>query len=91
MLQVYVACDIVGNKQAAQVELWDKIERDPYMKYAVQEAYDSLKIILLDLLNVEGSQWCVLLILQAFSSFGFHLVSVQNQFLIWRNTGIKFY
>jgi len=56
--KVYVACDIVGNnKQATQDELWDKIGRDPYMKYAVQEAYDSLKIILLDLLNVEDSQW----------------------------------
>lgn len=66
MFQVYVACDIVGNKPAAQVELWDKIGHDPYMKYAVQEAYDSLKIILLDLLNVEGCQWCVLLILRAF-------------------------
>jgi hypothetical protein len=83
VLQVYVACDIVGNnKQATQDELWDKIGRDPYMKYAVQEAYDSLKIILLDLLNVEDSQWCVLLTLQAFPSLGFHLVSFQNQFLI---------
>ena len=46
------------HKQATQEELWERIERDPYMKFAVQEAFYTLRIILDHLLvNDQGGIW----------------------------------
>lgn len=57
---MYVGCDLViENKQASQEELWERIKRDPYLEYAVQEAYESLQIVLLNLLNENGRAWFV--------------------------------
>lgn len=65
LVQVFVACDMADvHKQATQQELWEKIGRDEYMMYAVQEAFYTLRIILESLLvNDEGSRWyaCALL------------------------------
>lgn len=57
-LQVYTGCDVVKeNKQAFQSELWAIIVEDPYLKYAVEEAYERLQAILLNLLNENGRAW----------------------------------
>ncbi|KAG0630756.1 hypothetical protein M758_1G201800 [Ceratodon purpureus] len=57
--KVFVACDMADvHKQATQEELWERIERDPYMKFAVQEAFYTLRIILDHLLvNDQGGIW----------------------------------
>jgi callose synthase len=55
---VYVGIDIVKeNRQSSQDELWDRIKRDPYLEYAVEEAFATLQTVLLDLLNEHGRAW----------------------------------
>lgn len=57
-VQVYTGCDVVKeNKQAFQSELWFTIEEDPYLKYAVEEAHERLRAVLLNLLNEDGCDW----------------------------------
>lgn len=57
-VQVYTGCDVVKeNKQAFQSELWAIIVEDPYLKYAVEEAYERLNAVLLNLLNEDGRAW----------------------------------
>lgn len=59
--QVYVGIDIVhDNKQSFQDELWERIKRDPYLEYAVMEAFISLQSVLMDLLNEHGRAWLVI-------------------------------
>ncbi|VFR01508.1 unnamed protein product [Cuscuta campestris] len=41
----------------SQEELWDRILRDEYMKYAVQECYYTLKLVLTSVLDTEGKKW----------------------------------
>ncbi|VFQ93347.1 unnamed protein product [Cuscuta campestris] len=38
----------------SQEELWDRILRDDYMKYTVQECYYTLKLVLTSVLDTEG-------------------------------------
>jgi callose synthase len=58
--KVYVGIDIVhDNRQSFQDEIWDRMKRDPYLEYAVQEAYISLQSVLMDLLNEHGRAWVV--------------------------------
>lgn len=55
---MYVGIDIVhDNRQSFQDEIWDRMKRDPYLEYAVQEAYISLQSVLMDLLNEHGRAW----------------------------------
>lgn len=56
---MFIACDMADvHKQATQEELWEKIERDDYMMYAVQEAFYALRIILDHLLQGDqGGRW----------------------------------
>lgn len=60
-MQVYVACDMAEvHKQANQDDLCEKIGKDPYMMFAVQEAFYVLRIILEYLLmNDQGALWYV--------------------------------
>ncbi|XP_024386165.1 callose synthase 9 isoform X3 [Physcomitrium patens] len=57
--KVYVACDMAEvHKQANQDDLCEKIGKDPYMMFAVQEAFYVLRIILEYLLmNDQGALW----------------------------------
>lgn len=41
----------------SQDELWDRITRDDYMKYAVEECYLCMKTILISILDKEGRMW----------------------------------
>lgn len=41
----------------SQNELWERISKDDYMKYAVVEAYHALRFILIEILQGEGRLW----------------------------------
>jgi callose synthase len=41
----------------SQAELWERISRDDYMKYAVEEGYHALRFILTEILEGEGRMW----------------------------------
>ncbi|VFQ94452.1 unnamed protein product [Cuscuta campestris] len=59
-LEIFLAKDtsIEGKEsRLLQEELWDRILRDDYMKYAVQECYYTLKLVLTSVLDTEGKKW----------------------------------
>ncbi|KAL7084442.1 hypothetical protein ACP275_14G223700 [Erythranthe tilingii] len=59
--KLFLAKDIAVENKDSQEELWDKISRDDYMKYAVEECFYSVKFILTAILddegNNEGKKW----------------------------------
>ncbi|CAK9232746.1 unnamed protein product [Sphagnum troendelagicum] len=57
--KVYVAKDILSETKyaTAQDELWERMKNDLYLAYAVQEAYESLQVVLSSLLNEDGHHW----------------------------------
>lgn len=54
-----MARDIAVESKDTQDELWDRISRDDYMMYAVQECYHAIKLILTDVLDDAGRMWYV--------------------------------
>lgn len=58
--KIFLAKDIASETKEAkesQDELWGRISRDEYMKYAVLECYHTTKHILTELLDGEGRMW----------------------------------
>ncbi|XP_027367139.1 callose synthase 9 isoform X2 [Abrus precatorius] len=55
--KIFLARDIAVESKDAQVELWDRISRDDYMMYAVQECYYAIKLILTEILDDVGRKW----------------------------------
>ncbi|KAI4307526.1 hypothetical protein L6164_030703 [Bauhinia variegata] len=55
--KIFLAKDIAVESRESQDELWDRISRDDYMKYAVQECYYIIKLILTEILDEEGRMW----------------------------------
>ncbi|XVE78801.1 hypothetical protein DITRI_Ditri14bG0007100 [Diplodiscus trichospermus] len=55
--KIFLAKDIAAESRDSQDELWERISRDDYMKYAVQECYHSLRFILTEILEAEGRMW----------------------------------
>ncbi|KAH7560447.1 hypothetical protein JRO89_XS10G0022600 [Xanthoceras sorbifolium] len=55
--KIILARDIAVETRDSQEELWERISRDDYMKYAVEECYHTLKLILTELLEGEGRMW----------------------------------
>ncbi|KAL3828142.1 hypothetical protein ACJIZ3_016944 [Penstemon smallii] len=59
--KMILAKDIAVESRDSQEELWDRISRDDYMKYAVEECFYSIKFILAAILddegNNEGKKW----------------------------------
>ncbi|KAG7022059.1 Callose synthase 9, partial [Cucurbita argyrosperma subsp. argyrosperma] len=55
--KIFLATDIAVERRDSQDELWERISRDDYMKYAVQECYHAIKLILTELLVGEGRTW----------------------------------
>ncbi|VFR01299.1 unnamed protein product [Cuscuta campestris] len=53
----FVAMQWKTEPRLSQEELWDRILRDEYMKYAVQECYYTLKLVLTSVLDTEGKKW----------------------------------
>ncbi|XP_020260119.1 callose synthase 9 [Asparagus officinalis] len=55
--KIFLARDIAVECRDSQDELWDRISRDDYMKYAVEESYQCIKTILIAILDKEGRMW----------------------------------
>lgn len=56
--KIFLAKDLAVESRDSQEELWDRISRDDYMKYAVEECYYTLKLILTSVLaEDEGKKW----------------------------------
>ncbi|GKU94176.1 hypothetical protein SLEP1_g7703 [Rubroshorea leprosula] len=55
--KIFLAKDIAADDRVSQDELWDRIQRDEYMKYAVQECYYILQLVLKEILVDEGRKW----------------------------------
>ncbi|KAK4380701.1 hypothetical protein RND71_002563 [Anisodus tanguticus] len=59
--KIFLAKDIAVESKDSQDELWDRISRDDYMKYAVEDCYYALKFVLTSILddegNDEGKKW----------------------------------
>ncbi|CAA3013942.1 callose synthase 9 [Olea europaea subsp. europaea] len=59
--KIFLAKDIAVDKIDSQEDLWDRISRDDYMKYAVKESFYAVKFILTAILddegNNEGKKW----------------------------------
>ncbi|KAL5566482.1 hypothetical protein UlMin_029646 [Ulmus minor] len=55
--KIFLAKDIAVESRDSQEDLWERISRDDYMKYAVQECYHTIKLILTEILDGEGRMW----------------------------------
>ncbi|CAN1241664.1 Callose synthase 9 [Linum perenne] len=55
--KIFLAKDIAAESRDSQVELWERVSRDDYMKYAVEECYHALRYILTEILEGEGRMW----------------------------------
>ncbi|KAL5539806.1 hypothetical protein UlMin_044300, partial [Ulmus minor] len=55
--KIFLAKDIAVESRDSQEDLWERISRDDYMKYAVQECYHTIKLILTEILDGEGRLW----------------------------------
>lgn len=56
-MQIFLAKDIAVENRYSQEELWERISRDDHMKFAVEEYYYTLKLILTEILDGEGRMW----------------------------------
>ncbi|XP_010257473.1 PREDICTED: callose synthase 9 [Nelumbo nucifera] len=55
--KIFLAKDIAAESKDSQDELWERISRDDYMKYAVEECYCTIRLILTEILDEEGRLW----------------------------------
>lgn len=55
--KIFLAKDIAVESRDSQDELWERISRDDYMKYAVEECYHAIRLILTSILESEGRMW----------------------------------
>lgn len=55
--KIYMAIDLALDCKDTQRDLWNRICRDDYMAYAVQECYYSIEKILHALIDVDGGRW----------------------------------
>ncbi|KNA05699.1 hypothetical protein SOVF_187870 [Spinacia oleracea] len=55
--KIFLARDIAAESRDSQDDLWERILRDEYMKYAVVECYHSIKLILMEILEEHGRKW----------------------------------
>lgn len=60
-MQIFLAKDTALESRDSQEELWDRISRDDYMKYAVEECYCAVRLVLTTILDDEGKMWFVYL------------------------------
>jgi len=58
--QLHIAVNLgAGNKHDNQMELWEKVTADEYMKFAIQESFLTLEQLLLSVLrsNEKAVRW----------------------------------
>lgn len=62
-IQIFLAVEIAAenkDNKETQDDLWERISRDDYMKYAVEECYHGIKLMLTAILDDDGRKWYVL-------------------------------
>lgn len=57
LFQILLAVDLALDCKDTQADLWNRICKDEYMAYAVQECYYSVEKILHSLVDGEGRLW----------------------------------
>lgn len=57
LFQILLAVDLALDCKDTQTDLWNRIRKDEYMAYAVQECYYSVEKILHSLVDGEGRLW----------------------------------
>jgi len=67
-----LARDLAVESKDTQDELWDRISRDDYMLYAVQECYYAVKHILTEVLDDAGRMWYVTAVMLKWMEPYFH-------------------
>lgn len=55
--KIFMAKDTVVESKDSQDELWERILRDDYMMYAVDECHQTVKYILTEILDDAGRMW----------------------------------
>ncbi|XP_043693425.1 callose synthase 9 [Telopea speciosissima] len=55
--KIFMAKDIAVESKDSQDELWERITRDDYMRYAVEECYQTIRLILEEILDDDGRMW----------------------------------
>lgn len=55
--KILLAMDLASDCKDTQADLWNRICKDEYMAYAVQECYSSIEKILYSLVDGEGRLW----------------------------------
>ena len=55
--QIFLAIEMAVESKDSQVELWERISKDEYMKYAVVECYYTVENVLKAILDDEGRLW----------------------------------
>ncbi|XP_058198210.1 callose synthase 9 isoform X2 [Rhododendron vialii] len=55
--KIFLAKDIALESRDSLEELWDRISRDDHMKYAVEECYCAVRLVLTAILDDEGNMW----------------------------------
>lgn len=54
---MHIAVELAVDHKNHQTELWNKIQSDEYMGYAVLETFQTLEPLLLSVLNADGRRW----------------------------------
>lgn len=55
--KVFLAMDLAMEKKESSEEIWEKLEKDQYMSCAVREVFESVRLVLTDLVQGEGGTW----------------------------------
>ncbi|KAL5719474.1 Callose synthase 9 [Ranunculus cassubicifolius] len=55
--KIFMAKDTAAESKDSQDDLWERVLRDDYMKYAVEECYHTIKFILTEILDDVGRMW----------------------------------
>lgn len=55
--KIFLAIEMAVESKDSQVELWERISKDEYMKYAVVECYYTVENVLKAILDDEGRLW----------------------------------
>ncbi|KAH7428186.1 hypothetical protein KP509_10G079800 [Ceratopteris richardii] len=55
--KVFLAMDLAMEKKESSEEIWEKLSKDQYMASAVREVFESVCLLLSDLLEGEGKKW----------------------------------
>ncbi|KAI5059006.1 hypothetical protein GOP47_0025325 [Adiantum capillus-veneris] len=55
--KVFLAMDLAMEKKESSEEIWEKLGKDQYMASAVREVFESVCMLLTDLVDGEGGKW----------------------------------